>query len=171
MDEDLWRIENFDAFLDARRILLAEDANRQFEALPHGDDRWLTPAHAPPIVAEVLGGFASDEEQDTLLELNEWLEEQGLSPGQLAYELVDPQTGAQRAILDLAWPSGVQEELSEPVTVVLNEAAELIALANAADFRCFVSVEDFKRYVNREILEPQGSDGASRSADLFEGAH
>lgn len=53
----------------------------------------------------------------------------------------------QRAIFDLVWPSGVQEELTEPVAVLLGESGELISMASAAGFRCFTSTAAFKSYV------------------------
>jgi hypothetical protein len=46
----------------------------------------------------------------------------------------------------------LQEELSQPVAVLLNEPAEVIALASQGGFRCFTSAADFKRYVAREIV-------------------
>lgn len=158
MDKELWKLENFEAFLAARRALLADAANQFFEELLHGETKWLAATETPVAVVEVLGGFSDDEEEEQLNELNGWVIDQGLSSGHVGYELIDPQSGAQTARIDLAWPDGVQEELSEPVAVLLNEGADLITLANAADFRCFNSIDAFKRYIRREIL---GSDSAS----------
>ncbi|MDZ7697757.1 MAG: hypothetical protein U5R49_12820 [Deltaproteobacteria bacterium] len=84
--------------------------------------------------------------------INAWVKEQGFPSGQLSYEFSDPDTGKQQAILDLVWPNGIQEELSPPVAVLLNETAETIAIANRAGFRCFTSSEDFKNYVREELL-------------------
>ena len=171
MDPDLWQIENFDRFLDARRQLLADEANRVFKDLLNGDERWLAamgPAAAsvPDSAAgHVLGGMSSDEEEGALHELNDWLDARGLSRGQISFELVDPDTGEQRALLDLAWPDGVQTELTERVALLLDESAELLAVANAADYRCFVTVEKFKEYVHREILDA-GDGLASFGAKL-----
>jgi hypothetical protein len=153
MDRELWKIANYPGFLEARRALLAAEANRQMEALLHGDNRWLAAAAPMPTAPPVLGGISSDEEEGALNSLNDWLEEQGMSRGQLSYELVDPVTGEQRARLDLAWPDGVQSELTEPVAVLLDETAELIVLANTSGYRCFVSIAEFKAYVRREILD------------------
>ncbi|MCK7581641.1 MAG: hypothetical protein MZV65_42500 [Chromatiales bacterium] len=55
-------------------------------------------------------------------------------------------------MLDLVWPGGIQEELSQPVAVLLNEESGTIALASQAGFRCFTDVEVFRRYVTEEIL-------------------
>ena len=151
MDETLWRIENYPAFLEARRALLAEEANRQLASLLHGDDRWLQTA-APVVVSPpALGGFASDEEEWELMQLNAWAEQSGLSPGIVGYELVDPVSGQQQAVLDLAWPNGVRQELTVPVAVLVDEGAEVLALANAVGFRCFTSIEAFRQYAQTEI--------------------
>jgi hypothetical protein len=61
-------------------------------------------------------------------------------------------SGQRQAIFDLAWPNGIQEELSQPVAVLLNESTETITIASRAGFRCFTTAQDFKEYVQREIL-------------------
>jgi hypothetical protein len=71
----------------------------------------------------------------------------------LAYDFADPHSGEQKAVFDLAWPNGVQEELSEPVAVLLNEEGGTIAIASQAGFRCFTTTDDFTRYVENEIQD------------------
>ena len=80
------------------------------------------------------------------------MESEGLPRGVVSYDFADPQSGEQRAVFDLAWPSGLQEELSQPVAVLLNEDAGTIKVAGEAGFRCFSDVKSFKRYVKAEIL-------------------
>lgn len=158
MDPALWKIENYRDFLEARKVLLAEEVNRVLESLLHGDTRWLEARFiAQSTAAEIIGGITDEEEEAALESLNDWVEAQGLPRGELAYDFADSDTGEQKAIFDLAWPNGLQEELSEPVAVLLNEEPEVIALANQAGFRCFTSVESFKRYASREVLgaEPE----------------
>ena len=152
-DPVLWKIENFREFLEARKMLLAEEVNKRMEELLHGDNRWLSgpPAAAPTPVA-VVGGISSEEEEAALEVLNDWMEARGLPRGLLTYDFADPATGEQKAVFDLAWPSGIQEELSQPVTVLLNESKETIAIASQAGYRCFTAAADFQRYVLTEIL-------------------
>ncbi len=153
MDTALWRIENYREFLEARKALLAEEMNRRLEELLHGDIHWLETHAAPaPTAVAVPGGITSEAEEEELAALNAWVVEQGLPAGELSYDFADPDTGEQKAVFDLAWPSGIQSELSQPVVVLLNEDTEVISLASAAGFRCFTSVSDFKTYVEREIL-------------------
>jgi hypothetical protein len=85
------------------------------------------------------GGITSEEEEEQLEALNDWMEEQGLPPGVLAYDFADAATGEQKSVFDLAWPNGIQEELSQPVAVLLNEDTETIAIASQAGYRYFHS--------------------------------
>lgn len=153
MDPTLWKIQNFRDFLEARKELLAAEVNKRMEELLHGDTRWLS---GPPASVSRLPTtgvvIVSEEEEQQITSLNTWVKEQGLSAGVMAFDYADPSTGEQMAIFDLAWPSGIQEELSQPVAVLLNESAETIAVASRAGFRCFTSVEEFQHYIQSEIL-------------------
>jgi hypothetical protein len=147
-DPALWRIENYRDFMEARKALLAEATNACLASLLHDDTSWLDGSRAAKITDRVLlGGIASEDEAKELEALNAWVAAQALAHGQMAYDFVDPETGEQRAIFDLVWPSGVQEELTEPVAVLLGESAELISMASSAGFRCFTSTTAFKSYV------------------------
>lgn len=153
-DRSLWRIDRFLDFLESRKVLLAGELNRRMESLLHGDTKWLEGApSAVPATLSAGGGIASQEEEAELLGLNKWLTDQGLQPGLLSYDLSDAVSGEQRAVFDLAWPTGLQQELTQPVAVLLNEEALTIAIANGAGFRCFTTTEEFKQYVAREIQE------------------
>jgi hypothetical protein len=152
-DPALWKIEKFREFLEARKALLASELNRRMEELLHGDTRWLAgPTAAMPAVVAVGGGITSEEEEGQLEALNDWMEAQGLPRGLLAYDFADASTGEQKAVLDLAWPNGIQEELSQPVIVLLNGSTETIGIASQSGYRCFTTTEKFRRYVESEIL-------------------
>jgi hypothetical protein len=140
-------------FLEARKALLAAEANQRFEDLLHGDTRWMGKV-APVIDAEpqAAGGITSEVEEGKLESLNDWVETQGLPRGQIAFDYADPATGAQKALFDLAWPDGLQQGLSAPVAVLLNETADVLALASGAGFRCFTSLADFRMYIETEVL-------------------
>jgi len=153
MDPKLWKVENYAEFLEARKILLAEEMNRRLEELLHGDTHWLEgPVVVAPVTAVLVGGITNEAEEEELKALNTWVTEQGLPAGEMAYDFADPDTGEQKAMFDLAWPSGIQSQLTQPVAVLLSEGADILSLANAGGFRCFTSVEGFKTYVEREIL-------------------
>ena len=153
MDPALWRIENFRDFLEARKVLLADEVNHRMEELLHGDIRWLTgPKETVPAADGVIGGISSEEEEMQLEVLNNWMEAQGLPRGVLAYDFADTATGQQKAVFDLAWPRGIQAELSQPVVVLLNEGSQTIAIASQAGFRCFTTTVEFQHYVRTEVL-------------------
>ena len=162
-DRNLWEIENYFYFLAARRELLAREANHQFMQLLHGDTERLgtsaaatsaDPVAADPVVTtEVpLGGISTEVEEGEIEAINDWIKKQGLSRGQISFDLSDETTGTQLAVLDLAWPDGLQPGLSAPVAVLLNEPAEVISMASAAGYRCFTEAAAFRAYVNAEIL-------------------
>ena len=156
MDPELWRIENFRDFLEARKELLAAEVNQRMEELLHGDIRWLTsPKAAVSEAGAVVGGISSEEEESQLEALNDWMAAQGLPRGVVAYDFADTATGEQRAVFDLAWPDGIQAELSQPVVVLLNEGAETIAIASQAGFRCFTTAAEFQWYVQTEVLSEE----------------
>ncbi len=157
-DPDLWKIENYGDFLSERRRLLAAETNRRMEDLLHGDTHWFEGAAKPEPVA-VPGGIASDDDEAAIEALAEWVEAQGLPRGQMAFDYTDPDTGEQIAVFDLAWPDGVQTELSQPVAVLLDEGDETLAIAAKAGYRCFTRTQDFREYVATEISPAVGAVG------------
>jgi hypothetical protein len=158
MDPQLWRIENYQEFLAERRRLLAEAANTFLNSLLNYGTVQDSPAPLPeplPVVLDsvpVLGGITEEEEEIALLETNVWITEQGLPEGEMLYELVNVETGAVRALLDLVWPDGIQTHYSDPVALLLNEEVGTLELASAVGFRCFTDVASFRAYVEKEIL-------------------
>ena len=157
MDPVLWKIDRYLDFLEARKALLAVEANKRFEELLHGDTHWLASVTPTPVVAAQapVGGITSEAEEQELEALNDWVEEQGLPRGQIAFDYADSETGAQKAVFDLAWPEGLQPGLTVPVVVLLNETADVLALASGGGFRCFTTTSDFRAHVEAEILKPE----------------
>ena len=153
MDKELWKMKNYRDFLEARKELLAAEANKRMEELLHGETHWLVGAAAKkPLTMPIPGGIASEAEEAQLTELNDWVASLGLPRGEMNFDFADPVTGEQQAVFDLAWPNGIQEELSVPVAVLLEEAPEMLALASGAGYRCFTSVAAFREYIEKDIL-------------------
>ncbi len=163
MDERLWEMERYPEFLEARRELLAAETNRWLAELLPGDERWSDSQSRPvsPTLpqppGDVIGTISSEEEEQALIDLNDWVEAQGLARGQMEFVFTNEETGVQEAVFDLAWPDGLQFELSQSVAVLLNEPAEVTALAGRAGYRFFTEIEAFKYYVEAEILGLLGS--------------
>ena len=85
-------------------------------------------------------------EEDIIMEVSLWMEENGLNAGEMYYDLADD-TGKQLATIDLAWPEGIQSGLSEPVVLLLGEPVEVHETVNNAGYRYFTDVDTFKMYV------------------------
>lgn len=109
----------------------------------------------------VLGGVTSDEEEEQLEALQDWVEAQGPPRGVVSFDFANPGAGEQRAVFDLAWPQGPQEALSQPAAVPLHEDAPMVAVASQAGDRCLTAVADFKADVRAEVLAEAGSSGAA----------
>jgi hypothetical protein len=152
-DVSLWRIERYRDFLEARRELLASAANAFLEQL------YGAPLPAVlPTAAEIAGapgplpgGFADADEEALLDEVNEWLQSRGLPAGELAYELCDAETGAPIAVFDLAWPDGLQQGLSQPVALLIDEDDKVHEAANQGGFLFFTDVDSFRRYASDRV--------------------
>ena len=154
MDRDLWRLDRYPDFLTARRELIAAAANDFMDSLLGGRVP-ETPVVATGLEREAVvvpGGLGSEDEEERLRELNTWVVACGLPEGETMYELVDPATGMPAALLDLAWPEGLQEGLSQPVTVLIDEGAEVEEVVNRFGYRYFTDPAEFRAYVRREIL-------------------
>jgi hypothetical protein len=158
MDRELWKPENYLEFLEARRELLAKAANDFLQSLLGGslaEDQVVTPVlERPPVeVSTELSADAEDEAEEAVLNAcNHWVATQGLPEGELMYELVDSESGEAVAILDLAWPNGMQEGLSQPVALLMDEPIEVEEAVNRAGYQFFTSAKALRGYVKKEIL-------------------
>ena len=157
MDKELWKIDRYLDFLEARRDLLAAEANNRFKDLLHGDPRGLMSASskavsAPRSETQVL---PSEFDEIDLEKLNDWVEGFNLCRGEADFDLADPKSGEQIAVLDLAWPNGLQFDLSDPVAVLFGESNGVLEAASAAGYRCFTEVDKFRSYVEKELLNSE----------------
>ncbi len=163
-DPELWRTENYLQFLEERRRLLAEAANELIDELLHGASLSAPSDSTEFAVSEtatVPGGIEDAEEEATLNAINEWVRQQGLPVGIIEHELSHPESGDPLAILDLAWPNGIQEGFSDPVALLLDEGPETLQVANDHGFRHFTSGEVFLRYVETEVMGLSIGNGGS----------
>ena len=172
-DPELWKLENYLDFLDARRTLLAKEANRRFDELLHGESELLDEsatefkldiAARDLITTEVTPAddVDTDSEEAQIAAINHWLETRRLPRGLVGFELADQATGTQLAMIDLAWPEGLQVGLSAPVAVLLNEPPEVLSIASASGYRCFTTSDAFRTYVEAEI---EGMDVAVATSE------
>ena len=152
MDRNLWKPENYLEFLAARRELLAKAANNFLDGLLAGsipEEQPIEPSMAS-VAAPPFAGMTSEE--DLLIACNEWVIAQGLPEGEFLYELVEPETNNVIAVIDLAWTDGLQEGLSQPVALLIDEDTSTEEAVNQAGFRFFTDFDEFKQYVKNDIL-------------------
>jgi len=171
MDRVLWKMENYLDFLVARQTLLAATANIFMRNLLHGAEPSLDETKESLLAApdgitvtsqdQILSRIASEQEDQLILDVSEWVCAQGLPEGCILYEITSAETNKPLALLDLAWPRGLQEGFSEPVALLINEGAETLVAANQAGFRCFTDTNAFKRYVESEVLAQVGEGKGS----------
>ena len=154
----LWQVENYHSFLAARRQLLADAANTFLDGLAAGDAPTATEAEpsVPSPAAAVIVPLADDEEARIVQTCRTWIAERGLADGIADFELADQASGEAVAILDLAWPHGVQTELTQPVALLLNETSDVERAASAHGFRYFTSLDALKSYIETEVLGDGG---------------
>jgi len=56
------------------------------------------------------------------------------------------------AVLDLAWPDGLQEGYSQPVALIIDEDAQVGQIADHAGYLFFTNPVAFQQYVRQDIL-------------------
>ncbi|MXW41667.1 MAG: DUF262 domain-containing protein [Acidimicrobiia bacterium] len=155
MDRELWKTENYLQFLDERQRLLATAANELLEGLLHGTSTAKlldTDQISVPESFSIPCGIENPAEEEALKSINSWLRQLGLPEGHMEHELSHPDTGEPLAILDLAWPNGLQEGFSDPVALLLDEEQETLQIANDHGFRHFTNTDSFKRYVESDVI-------------------
>lgn len=150
MNRKLWQIENYREFLNERRELLAKAANNFLDSLLSGnipEPKLISPEAQESMTFPVE--IPLSKEEQILQDFNEWLREQGLPAGEIMHELV---TDSGSAVLDLAWPNGLQEGKSQAVALIIDKDALSCSLANYVGYRYFTTIENFRSYVTHEIL-------------------
>ena len=157
-DPELWKVENYHRFLDARRRLLADSANVMLNTLKAGN---IPPQEIPETaeqqtdrlaVAPVEAKDILEDEDAIISAANRLAQENGLAAGELGYELFGENGDEPLATVDVAWPNGLQSGYSQPVALMIEEEPEVRTTVSNAGFKVFRSLDELRRYVNREIL-------------------
>lgn len=144
-DPELWEMDQYESFLTKRRELLAKGANEFLDSLYKGKIEETAIEDFTNRLAETV----SDEEEQALTDLSHWMEEQGLPSGKRNYEISEEE---KSYVLDLAWPNGVQEGLSKPLAILLNEPDDVLSAANKFGFSYLTDVEQFKQFIIANYL-------------------
>ena len=155
MNRELWKAENYLDFLEERKRLLAAAANtliEQIHSVAPVESRVNLQEMAAVDTPKISGGITEEWEEAAISELNEWMQENDLPWGEVEYELVGQESGDAEAILDLAWPGGVQSGYSESVALLIDEGPEVIQAASNNGYRVFTDIVEFKTYIKTDVL-------------------
>jgi len=146
IDPELWKVENYEVFLQKRRELLAKGANEFLQSLY--EDAVPT-ANIENFTDRLAPNVQDEEEENQMAEVAHWMEENGFDSGERNYVIDD---NGNDVILDIAWPDGVQTGLSKPLTLLLNETEEVYAAANRCGYTYLTNIQDFKDYVKTNYI-------------------
>ena len=149
MDPELWSLDRYMDFLEHRRVALSAATNEFLSELyaGHAPERETPAVPVSPATfesEEPVDDFDDDEER-IIGELQTWLGENGFAIGELDHELVEAD-GSAGTILDIAWPRGLQPELSEPIALLLNEPSAVVQAATDHGYRPFADAEKLRAY-------------------------
>lgn len=146
VDPELWKVENYEIFLQKRRELLAKGANEFLQSL-YNDS--IPQANIENFADRLAPNVLNEEEENQLAEIANWMEENGLNSGERNFVIVD---NGNDVIFDLAWPDGVQTGLSKPLALLLNESEEVYAAANRCGYTYLTNLQDFREYVKANYM-------------------
>ncbi len=145
MDRELWKLDRFMDFLEARRELLADAANKFLDELLEGKKADPAAISTPIKVSAVV----SDEDEE-LIRFAQWAVSVGLPEPEIHMEVVD-ESKKMVSVLDLAWPRGIQEGLSKPIGLLTVDLGSSQNLQNLG-YRVFTKIADLQRYLEEHVL-------------------
>lgn len=151
-DPDLWRVDRYRDFLEARRELLARSANQVF-----ADLRTATVATETPLERMVVTDVKRpDDELADVRALVEQLTALGYVEPQVDVEISDPETGRVLAVAEAYWERGLQPGLGEPVVLELDPDEANVDRMRALGYEVFTSVSSLHEYADRRSREAAG---------------
>ena len=147
-DNQLLLVKNYEQFLLERRKLLADCANQFLDSLINDS---LTQVEIQDYANRDAQTMPINDEEDSLHEVNQWMNDKGLLEGIINYELAD-ENGNFLMNIDIAWPQGIQSELSEPLALLINESKQHHEMVNKNGYKYFTCAEELKTYVEVHYL-------------------
>ena len=144
-DEALWSIDRYREFLGARRDLLAVAANEMLENLRAGREASRADLPAPSAGLAVTTAPTDepltheDEDDPEIVAILALAEDLGIAAPESHHEICDDETGDMLAVVDIAWPRGIQTGRTEPVALLLAPDPETEAHLGERGYRFFTS--------------------------------
>ena len=150
---ELWSIDNYPRFLEARRDLLAKAANQLLDTLRKG--QLSTPRHSTDIAPLPLPadqpGTLDDDYEDDIFEILLMAEDLGIAEPEPHCEISDDDTGELLAVADVAWPQGIQPGRTQPVALMFDADPKMNASLGELGYRFFTSKQRLVWYLE-ELL-------------------
>ena len=147
-DSTLWDLDDFPAFLTARRELLAKAANDFLAELEGGD------AGTQIDLVKSAGVDLSEDadSQDDLEQLILWMVGEGFAAPETDVEVADPDTGEFLCSAEAFWSDGLQVGIGSPVVLELDETHAEDQLT-ARGFLVFTSIDAIRAYAKKVSSE------------------
>ncbi|RFU39433.1 DUF262 domain-containing protein [Actinomadura logoneensis] len=146
-DPQLWRIDRYPDFLEARRELLAQAANSFLTELRNG-----TSTSSAPELGRIQVSV-SDEQPDVravqITSMLDELEEFGFVAPRLDAEIADPDTGVLLGVAEAFWPDGLQPGQGDPVVLELDPEDTDVARIRELGYEVFTSVDSLLGFARR----------------------
>lgn len=148
-DPELWAPERFSEFLAKRRELLAIAANSLLDDLQNG----RRPEHMEASSIEPGRVKVAEDEHEAAIvaRVQNAMEERSLEKGVEHYALLSVDGAIEEAVLDLAWPDGL-EFGGERIALLLDEPPEVRDAAGSHGWRFFTSEEALLAHADHELL-------------------
>ncbi len=153
-DPELWKIEAYPDFLEARRELLASAANTFLGELRSGA------ISATTVTLDRMPVVEEPEEQDARAEsiaaVIEELRILGCAEPAVNYEIADPVSGRVLAIAEACWPDGLQTGQGNPVVLEMDSGESDINGLAKLGYTVFTSVDALRAHARRRNAEAAG---------------
>ncbi len=153
-DSQLWQVDRYVDFLNARRALLAAAANGFLDSLLDGRAASAEPL---PRLGGALDSDVDPRSSDTDVLLADLAELAVVAPLR-DWQVDDPETGARLAVAEAFWPDGLQPGRGGPVVLELDPDDSDVERMQAIGYRVFTSHKALHDYVAREaVIDAGGS--------------
>lgn len=156
-DPELWRLDNYAAFLQSRRQHLSTVTNALLERLLQGG---VAPAELAPTstVSPDAVTLMPPDEHDDMDALTNWLESLGFVAPERDYLVTDPVDGRDLTVVDAAWPTGIAGGYTQPIALLLEPDVDAESVLGEAGYRFFVRLKDLREWIETtaglETAEP-----------------
>ncbi|GAA1467225.1 DUF262 domain-containing protein [Nocardiopsis exhalans] len=163
-DPELWKVENYEEFLAARRELLAEAAETFLGGLASGGEGSGEEALRP---VTVLADEPDDARSVQVQEMVDELLRLGFAKPELDAEINDPERGRAIAEAEAFWPDGLQHGLGKPVVLELDPDQADLPRLQELGYEVFTSVDSLLGFVSRLGQEAAGEAVGEVERDRF----